>query len=189
MSKRLALFFLLVSSLGFSEDTGFKIDPDPAQLTTIIFASVVLVGSFVMAPYTAAYAGSVQIENLGVPYWAIDLAAALIALAALNYTWKELNDTNEDGTSTKVPGFRAGSDPTHLNTMILASVVLVGTFVAAPYTIAYSGSIRVGSFQIPYWAIDLAAALTAIAALNHTRMDLDQTKTSVRVLGFQVGQL
>ncbi len=105
MIKRLALLFLLVSSLGFPEDKGPKIGPDPAQLTTIICASVVLIGSFAAAPYTIAYSRSIEIENFRIPLWAIDLAAAVTALAALNYTWKDLNHTHEDRTSVSVFGF------------------------------------------------------------------------------------
>ena len=109
MNRLLVLVFLMVSSLGFSRDTGPKIgEPDPVQLNTVIVASIVLVGTLAAAPYAIAYSGSVQIESIRVPYWAIDLAAALAALAALNYTWNDLNHGRDDRTSVKVLGFPVG---------------------------------------------------------------------------------
>ena len=78
------------------------------QTVTVVFGAVGLVAAMTAAPYVIAYGGEARIGPFKTPYWALDAAGALIAIAALNYTFNEIYHVNPDRSLFSIFGVAIG---------------------------------------------------------------------------------
>ena len=81
------------------------------------------------------------------------------------------------------------TDSPQTATVVFGTLGLVVAAAAAPYAISTGGSTRIGPFNTPYWALDGALALIAIAALNHTYNEIyhiDPDRSLISILGIAI---
>jgi hypothetical protein len=102
--KRLVLILGLVflTASVFAQSDEDRTARQNTQAATIIVASLTLITTICIAPDTIVYPGSLQVGGYSIPYWALDAAAALISLAALNYTVKEVEQDQRDAGKTRL---------------------------------------------------------------------------------------
>ena len=75
--------------------------------------------------------------------------------------------------------------------VVFGSIVLVAAVAAAPFVISHGGETRIGPFPTPYWTIDAAGALIAIAALNYTFNEIyhiDTDRSLISIFGVPIGK-
>jgi hypothetical protein len=80
----------------------------PDQTVTVVIGSIGLVAAAAVTPYIITYGGETQIGPFRTPYWALDAAGALIALAALNYTFNEIYHIVPDRSLISIFGIAIG---------------------------------------------------------------------------------
>jgi hypothetical protein len=78
------------------------------QTVSVVIGAVGLVAAVVAAPYVLSYGGSTQIGPFKSPYWVLDGAAALIGLAALNYTYNQIYHIDPDRSLISLFGIAIG---------------------------------------------------------------------------------
>ena len=91
-----------------------------------------------------------------------------------------LPDTERDLTST-------GQNVS----VVFGSIALVAAVAAAPFVISHGGETRIGPFPTPYWTLDVAGALIAIAALNYTFNEIyhiDTDRSLISLFGVPIGK-
>lgn len=83
------------------------------------------------------------------------------------------------------------TSPEQTVTVVIGSIGLVAAAAVTPYVITYGGETRIGPFRTPYWALDAAGALIAIAALNFTFNEIyhiDPDRSLISIFGIAIGK-
>ena len=80
----------------------------PEQAVTVVIGSVGLVAVVVTTPFVVTYGGETRIGPYKTPTWSLDVAGALIALAALNFTFNEVYHIDPDKSLISIFGIAIG---------------------------------------------------------------------------------
>ena len=115
MKRLIALFGLILAADSLcAQPAAFAVPEREKDLTsadqtvTVVFGAVGLVAAVVTAPFVIAYGGQARIGPFRTPYWALDAAGALIALAALNFTFNEIYHIDPDRSLISIFGIAIG---------------------------------------------------------------------------------
>jgi|GEM_PF-3884437 len=83
------------------------------------------------------------------------------------------------------------TSPEQAMTVVIGSIGLVAAVVTTPYIVAHGGETRIGPFRTPYWALDAAGTLIALAALNYTFNEIyhiDPDRSLISIFGIAIGK-